>query len=206
MNAGTGSAALADASLVELRVNRDSAMDGNDEKLRELIANQRERWDRLDRKVPEPLGYMTNVVPIGEQFGEMLNDRELAYSWLYGDLVHADDVLRDLFKRGKYPDVILPMCVIRRMDAVIGCLDNREARLAVNRYCHWMNKPWVDGAIQEMLSVKNRPCLFDCRVATLANCFPMIPSGKAHNEMLMGEDVSDEEVGAAIGKEGKMLV
>lgn len=31
----------------------------------------------------------------------------------------ADDVLRDLFKRGKYPDVILPMSVIRRMDAVL---------------------------------------------------------------------------------------
>src|ERR1035437_5115719 len=31
----------------------------------------------------------------------------------------ADDVLRDLFKRGRYPDVILPMCVIRRMDAVL---------------------------------------------------------------------------------------
>jgi hypothetical protein len=31
----------------------------------------------------------------------------------------ADDVLRDLFKRGKYPDVILPMCVVRRMDAVL---------------------------------------------------------------------------------------
>jgi type I restriction enzyme M protein len=31
----------------------------------------------------------------------------------------ADDVLRDLFRRGKYPDVILPMCVIRRMDSVL---------------------------------------------------------------------------------------
>jgi type I restriction enzyme M protein len=31
----------------------------------------------------------------------------------------ADDVLRDLFKRGKYPDVILPMAVIRRLDAVL---------------------------------------------------------------------------------------
>jgi type I restriction enzyme M protein len=31
----------------------------------------------------------------------------------------ADDVLRGLFRRGKYPDVILPMCVIRRMDAVL---------------------------------------------------------------------------------------
>ncbi|HET7009975.1 MAG TPA: ThiF family adenylyltransferase [Anaerolineales bacterium] len=44
----------------------------------------------------------------------------------------------------------LGLGVIRRMDVVIGCLDNREARLAVNRFCYWMNKPWVDGAIQEL--------------------------------------------------------
>lgn len=31
----------------------------------------------------------------------------------------ADDVLRDVYKRGKYPDVILPMTVIRRLDAVL---------------------------------------------------------------------------------------
>ena len=31
----------------------------------------------------------------------------------------ADEILRDLFKRGKYPDVILPMCVLRRLDAVL---------------------------------------------------------------------------------------
>ena len=42
----------------------------------------------------------------------------------------------------------------------------------------------LDDAIDEMISVK-RPVLFDCRVAALANCFPMIPSGKAHNEMLL---------------------
>jgi acetolactate synthase-1/2/3 large subunit len=34
----------------------------------------------------------------------------------------------------------------------------------------------------------------------------MIPSGKAHHEMLLGEEVSDEEIEAAIGKEGKVLV
>ena len=50
------------------------------------------------------------------------------------------------------------------------------------------------------------PVIFDCVVANLTNCFPMIPSGKAHNEMLLGEDVSDEEVGSAIDEEGKMLV
>ncbi len=43
----------------------------------------------------------------------------------------ADDVLRDLFKRGKYPDVILPMCVIRRLDAVLE--PTKQAVLATRR-------------------------------------------------------------------------
>ena len=54
----------------------------------------------------------------------------------------ADDVLRDFFKRGKYPDVILPMCVTRRMDAVLeptkkGVLENKrmldDARITEQR-------------------------------------------------------------------------
>jgi len=63
----------------------------------------------------------------------------------------------------------------------------------------------LDGKIIEMLN-SPFPVLFDCRVAALANCFPMIPSGKAHNEMLLGEDVSDEEVDTAIDARGKQLV
>jgi acetolactate synthase I/II/III large subunit len=63
----------------------------------------------------------------------------------------------------------------------------------------------LDGAITEMINVK-KPVIFDCRVAALANCFPMIPSGKPHNEMLLGDTMTDEEVGRAIGKEGKVLV
>ena len=63
----------------------------------------------------------------------------------------------------------------------------------------------LDAAIKEMIDTPE-PVIFDCRVAALANCFPMIPSGKAHNEMLLGEDVSDEEVEKAIGDEGKVLV
>ena len=47
----------------------------------------------------------------------------------------------------------LGLGVFRRMDAIVGCLDNREARLAVNRYCYWSGKPWVDGAIQELLGL-----------------------------------------------------
>jgi acetolactate synthase-1/2/3 large subunit len=63
----------------------------------------------------------------------------------------------------------------------------------------------LDDAIAEMIKVK-RPVLFDCRVAALANCFPMIPSGKAHNEMILGEEVSTTEIDTAITKEGKVLV
>jgi acetolactate synthase I/II/III large subunit len=74
--------------------------------------------------------------------------------------------------------------------------------------CHGIrcSKPGdLDQAIREMIEVK-APVLFDCRVANLANCFPMIPSGKAHHEMLLGEDVPDDEIEQAIGAEGKVLV
>ncbi len=62
----------------------------------------------------------------------------------------------------------------------------------------------LDDAIHEMIKVR-RPVIFDCRVAALANCFPMIPSGKAHNEMLLG-DAAGPEISRAIGKAGKVLV
>jgi acetolactate synthase-1/2/3 large subunit len=65
----------------------------------------------------------------------------------------------------------------------------------------------LDDMIKAMLDAPaDTPVIFDCRVAALANCFPMIPSGKAHHEMLLGEEVSDEEIDKAIGKEGKVLV
>ena len=65
----------------------------------------------------------------------------------------------------------------------------------------------LDDAIMAMLDAPaDKPVLFDCRVAALANCFPMIPSGKAHHEMLLGDEVTDEDLDKAIGKEGKVLV
>jgi acetolactate synthase-1/2/3 large subunit len=63
----------------------------------------------------------------------------------------------------------------------------------------------LDAAIQEMIDVK-KPVLFDCRVANLANCFPMIPSGKAHNEMLLPDEATDEAVANAIDAKGRQLV
>jgi acetolactate synthase-1/2/3 large subunit len=61
----------------------------------------------------------------------------------------------------------------------------------------------LDAKILEMID-SPRPVLFDCRVAKEENCFPMIPSGKAHNEMLLGD--SGVALDSAIDDEGKMLV
>ncbi len=63
----------------------------------------------------------------------------------------------------------------------------------------------LDAAIDEMIAVK-KPVIFDCEVANLANCFPMIPSGKAHNEMLLPDEATDEAVANAIDAKGKQLV
>ncbi|MCB1422553.1 MAG: acetolactate synthase 3 large subunit [Nitratireductor sp.] len=63
----------------------------------------------------------------------------------------------------------------------------------------------LDDAIQQMIDT-DAPVIFDCRVANLANCFPMIPSGKAHNEMLLPDEATDEAVGSAIDEKGKQLV
>jgi adenylyltransferase/sulfurtransferase len=67
----------------------------------------------------------------------------------------------------------LGLGIFRRMDVVIGCLDNREARLSVNRFCYWMNKPWVDGAIQEFLGlvrvfVPGQGACFECSLTEQA--------------------------------------
>ena len=59
----------------------------------------------------------------------------------------------------------------------------------------------LDAKILEMINVK-RPVLFDCRVDQKENCYPMIPSGAAHNEMIL----SDAEDSAVVSDEGKMLL
>ena len=59
----------------------------------------------------------------------------------------------------------------------------------------------LDEAIMEMLN-HDGPVLFDCAVTKHENCFPMIPSGKAHNEMIMGE----VDTSTAIDAAGKLLV
>jgi acetolactate synthase I/II/III large subunit len=59
----------------------------------------------------------------------------------------------------------------------------------------------LDAKIAEMIDAPG-PVLFDCRVAREENCFPMIPSGKAHNEMILAADLAATEVDDA----GRKLV
>ncbi len=60
----------------------------------------------------------------------------------------------------------------------------------------------MDDTIKEMISIK-RPVVCDVVVDQKENCFPMIPSGKAHNEMILG---TSEKTGKAITGEGLALV
>jgi adenylyltransferase/sulfurtransferase len=61
--------------------------------------------------------------------------------------------------------------VYRRMDVIIGCLDNREARLTINKSCWHLNKPWIDGAIQELLGIARvfKPLKGACYECTLTD-------------------------------------
>jgi acetolactate synthase-1/2/3 large subunit len=61
----------------------------------------------------------------------------------------------------------------------------------------------LDEKIREMIEVR-KPVLFDCVVDPAENCFPMIPSGRAHNEMLLGD--AAVRVEDAITEEGKVMV
>ena len=65
----------------------------------------------------------------------------------------------------------------------------------------------LDAAIAETIAV-DRPVIFDCVVDKAENCFPMIPSGKAHNEMLLNDYLGETgaDLGAVIDEKGKMLV
>ena len=58
----------------------------------------------------------------------------------------------------------------------------------------------LDEKIKEMIDI-DKPVIFDCVVDKNENCFPMIPSGKPHNQMLLGEQDEEE-----ISEEGKVLV
>lgn len=55
---------------------------------------------------------------------------DISVQWFHGDVTHD-----------------LGLGVFRRMDVIICCLDSRQARLAINRACWKMNKPWLDAGL-----------------------------------------------------------
>jgi acetolactate synthase-1/2/3 large subunit len=59
----------------------------------------------------------------------------------------------------------------------------------------------LDEKISEMISI-DRPVIFDCLVDKTENCYPMIPSGKAHNQMILGPEDDNKK----ISEVGKTLV
>ncbi|MGO9741575.1 MAG: acetolactate synthase 3 large subunit [Roseiarcus sp.] len=65
----------------------------------------------------------------------------------------------------------------------------------------------LDRAILEMIDTP-KAVIFDCLVDQKENCFPMIPSGKAHNDMILAElgDDAGIELGSVIDDKGKILV
>jgi acetolactate synthase-1/2/3 large subunit len=65
----------------------------------------------------------------------------------------------------------------------------------------------LDEAIARMIAV-DRPVIFDCVVDKTENCFPMIPSGKAHNEMLLNDYLGETgaDLSAVVDEKGKVLV
>ena len=61
----------------------------------------------------------------------------------------------------------------------------------------------LDRVIKNMIEV-DRPVIVDCVVDPTENCFPMIPAGRAHNEMILGN--AAQELDRAVTEEGKVLV
>jgi len=87
------------------------------------------------------------------------------------------------------------------MDALPDFVKLAEAYHAIGIRCERPGD--LDAAIREMIDVK-KAVIFDCVVDPAENCFPMIPSGRAHNEMLLGDSaLSPEE---AVTEEGKVMV
>ncbi len=64
------------------------------------------------------------------------------------------------------------------------------------------NPDELDSKIKEMID-HNGPVIFDCQVDPNENCFPMIPSGKPHNQMILGPNDKEEN---KITRKGKALV
>jgi adenylyltransferase/sulfurtransferase len=97
--------------------------------------------------------------------------------------------------------------VFRDVDVVIGCLDNREARLWVNRQCWKVGTPWIDGGIQEINGVVKTfippdGACYECamtendyRLINLRYSCPLLK----HDDMLAGKVPTAPTIASIIG-------
>jgi len=86
------------------------------------------------------------------------------------------------------------------MDALPDFVALAEAFGAVGLRAH--NPAELDDVIKQMIDVR-KPVIVDVLIDPAENCFPMIPSGKAHNQMLLGPEDSLDD---AVSEEGMVLV
>ncbi len=63
----------------------------------------------------------------------------------------------------------------------------------------------LDGVIKEMIAIDG-PVVVDVAVDKAENCFPMVPSGAAHNEMILADDKPKDANNASVSEEGMALV
>ena len=85
---------------------------------------------------------------------------------------------KELYPEGNFIPLVGNVCndiglgLFSQMDMVLGCLDNREARLWVNQACWRVGKPWIDSGIQEIHGVvqafaaRSAPC-YECGMKDL---------------------------------------
>jgi molybdopterin/thiamine biosynthesis adenylyltransferase len=86
--------------------------------------------------------------------------------------------------------------VFRRADVIVGCLDNREARLAVNQACYRVGRPWVDGGINELLGqvivfVPGQGACYEC---TLSEADQQVMSRRLSCPLLARENLAQGKV------------
>lgn len=112
----------------------------------------------------------------------ILNNQYMGMVRQWQELLHGNRYSQSYME--SLPDFV-------RLAEAFGCVGLRASKVAE-----------LDGVIAEMLSVK-QPVVVDVCVDPTENCFPMIPGGKAHYEILLGPE---DKIAEATPEEGMVLV
>jgi acetolactate synthase-1/2/3 large subunit len=113
----------------------------------------------------------------------ILNNRYMGMVRQWQELLHGSRYSQSYFE--SMPDFV-------KLAEAFGCVGLRASKVSE-----------VDSVIAEMLAVTDRPVVVDIAVDPKENCFPMIPGGKAHNEILLGPE---DNPSVATPEDGMVLV